>query len=119
MAGIFGDVSMNGAEPAALDRLNNLFLMMGYHHPILVNLVMVGVMAVLAWGYWSGRIRGPMGWLTIVWLAFVGIVPQAMATLLIGTATDLGNAFPVGLLPWTAKHMLAQRILLSRLYVPR
>lgn len=105
IAGIFGDVSMNGGEPAFIDRLNNNFLMMGYHAPVVMNLIMVAVMAVLAWGYWNRRIKGPIWWLTIAWLAFLWMVPQAFATLFTGTATDLGDAFPLILLLWTTKYM--------------
>ncbi len=108
VGGIFGDVSMNGAEPAALDRLNNVFITMGYHAPVMVNLVMVIVMAVLAWGYWTGKIPGPIWWLTIAWLAFLWVIPQAMATLFTGTGTDLGNAFPLALLLWAAKYMISR-----------
>ncbi len=105
MAGIFGDVSMNGGEPAFLDRVNNNFLMMGYHAPVVMNIVMVAVMAILAWGYWGRHIKGPIWWLTIAWLAFLWIAPQALSTLFTGTATDLGDAFPLILLLWTVKYM--------------
>lgn len=104
MAGIFGNVTMMGQEPVAIVRLNNAFIMAAFRDPAIFNVVMIGVMAVLAWGYWTERINGPIWWLTIAWLAFLWVVPQALATLFTGTATDLGNEFPLLILLWLAKQ---------------
>ncbi|MCL5115544.1 MAG: hypothetical protein M1272_00100 [Firmicutes bacterium] len=106
LAGIFGNVTMNGSEPAWVDRLNNAFIVLGFHHPVSINAILVLVMAVLAIGYGTGRIQGPIWTLTILWLVFLWAVPQAFGTLFTGTGTDLGNEFPLILLLWVAKDVL-------------
>ncbi len=108
--GMIGNVTMNGQEPAWVDRLNNAFILMAFHHAVVFNIVMVLVMAVLAWGYASRRISGFVWFLTIIWLAFLWIVPEDFATLFSGTATDLGNPIPLALLLWTVKYSVSSRL---------
>lgn len=110
LAGIFGNVTMNGFEPTWVDRLNNAFILLGFHHPVAINLIFIVVMAVLAVGYGMGRIKGPIWILTIVWLALLWAIPQAFGTLFTGTGTDLGNEFPLVLLLWAARWPLAHRV---------
>lgn len=105
LAGVFGNVTMNGYEPVWVDRLNNAFIVLGFHHPIVINIVFVVVMAMLAIGYGSGRIDGPIWWLTIIWLVVLWAIPQAFGTLFTGTGTDLGNEFPLILLLWASKSV--------------
>lgn len=110
LAGVFGNVTMNGFEPVWVDRLNNTFIMLGFHHPLVINILLVMVMALLAIGYGSGRIGGPIWWMTILWLAFLWAIPQAFGTIFTGTGTDLGNEFPLVLLLWAAKSVSASGV---------
>lgn len=102
---VFGDVTMNGTEPVLIDRLNSAFIVLAYHMPILLNGLMVAVMALLAIGWVVSRGNGVIWWLTLLWLGFLWAIPQALATLFTGTATDLGLEFPLALLLWVAKDL--------------
>lgn len=101
---IFGNVTMNGQEPAVIDRLNNAFILLAYHTPVLVNLVLVLIMAALAWAWFTRPTRPALWWLTLLYLALLWTIPQAFATLFTGTATDLGNELPLALLLWAVRR---------------
>lgn len=103
VASIFGNVTMNGNEPVLVQQLINTFVLTSMHTPEAVNLVMVLVMACLGWIFWRGRAFGLAWLLTIAWLAFCWIIPQAFGTIFTGTGTDLGLEFPLVLLLWTVK----------------
>ncbi|NMP23121.1 hypothetical protein [Sulfobacillus harzensis] len=109
MGGIFGNVTMNGQEPAAIDRLNNAFIELAYRSPIGVNVVLIIIMALLAWAWFTRPTRSSTWWLTLLFLFGLWAIPQAFATLFTGTATDLGNEFPLALLLWAARHMANHR----------
>lgn len=96
--GIFGDITMNGNEPVAMQQLINALVLMSMRAPILLNLIFISIMVYIAFALWQGTLTGPARLVIVLWLAFIWIAPQAMGGLLTGSGTDPGVEFPLALL---------------------
>lgn len=97
IAGVFGDVTMNGTQPPFMAFLTNIMVTTTLTHPAVWNALFVAAMLALGVlflrpaGVWRYR-------LVLPWLAFMWALPQAFGNLWTGTATDLGGAVALGLL---------------------
>lgn len=96
--GIFGDITMNGNEPVAMQQLINSLVMIAMRAPILLNLIFISIMANIAIALRKGALTRPARFVIVIWLAFIWIGPQAMGGLLTGSGTDPGVEFPLFLL---------------------
>jgi hypothetical protein len=109
LAGVFGNVTMNGTQPPYMALLINMMVTTTYLHAIGWNLVFVLAMALLAAGFLLKAPARVMLWLSLSWLLFLWIFPQAFGSLWTGTGTDPGSAVPVVLLTLTALSTKALR----------
>lgn len=98
LAAQFGDVTMNGPEPAWLQMTINALVISAQTHPVLDNAIFSLIMALIAiLNFWN-----PEATITHIvefaWLLFLWAIPQAFGTLLTGTGTDPGMMWPYALL---------------------
>lgn len=97
----FGDITMNGNEPAILQMAINAMVMTSQLHPVLENAIYSAILLLLALlSYFRPQSRLTRV-ITAVWLLFIWAIPQAFGTLFSGTGTDPGMALPLALLIWT------------------
>ncbi len=101
LAAQFGDVTMNGGEPAFLQMAINAMVMSSQLHPVLENGIYSAILLLLSlisffWpkSRWTAVMTG-------AWMIFLWAIPQAFGTLLSGTGTDPGMILPFTLLFWT------------------
>lgn len=98
LGGVFGDVTMNGPQPPWEQRLINAMVMAAVSHPVALNVLLVGIMAALAYAFWSARLGKTAATMLGAWLAFIWAIPQAFGGLFTGSGTDPGMVFPLSLL---------------------
>jgi hypothetical protein len=98
LAGLFGDVTMAGGEPAGIARLINVMIQVTLGHPFVSNVLLVLIMAALGIGWLKNPGSRWLRTATWVWLLFLWMVPQAFGTLFTGTATNPGMVWPLALL---------------------
>lgn len=98
LAGVFGDVTMNGQQPPFLLMLVNATVYATLQHPVVWNLAFVGIMTLSGALHLRGGPRRVLLPLQAAWLLFLWAVPQAFGNLWTGTATDPGTAVPLALL---------------------
>ncbi len=101
LAAQFGDVTMNGPEPAWLQMAINAMVVSSTSHPIMENALYSAILLSLAvLTIWRPHSRST--WLLgTLWVGFVWAVPQAFGTLFSGTGTDPGMIAPFALLVLT------------------
>ncbi len=116
LAELFGLVTMDGSEPSVLQRLINAGVTTSFRAPVLVNgllviaMLIIGIAWIKQWRYAS--------LLTILWVAWIWIVPQAFGAILTGLAPTPGLILPWLLIITVARqdlprHTEPRRILQS------
>lgn len=109
LGGVFGDVTMNGAEPAWVQQIINAAVLFAYRVPVPLNIVFVLVMGALGYAFWTGRLSLAARLGAWVWILLLFAVPQAFGGLLTGTATDLGSPAAIAVSMAAAAAPLARR----------
>lgn len=98
LAGIFGDVTMNGTQPPFMAQIINVMVTTTFLHAALWNALFVLIMVVLGVQFLRGRGGRQFAAFALLWTLFLWISPQAFGGLWAGTATDPGTAVPLALL---------------------
>jgi hypothetical protein len=98
LAGLFGDVTMYGTQPPILAQMINAMIMTTMTHAVIDNLILVLIMAGLAYAWLLRPMTPRLVAVTLVWLGFLWVVPQAFGTLFTGTAISPGMEWALALL---------------------